>query len=617
MSGSEYKSESNFDIQGFLSKLPNRPGVYRMLGKEDAILYVGKAKELKKRVSSYFQKTQNSARIAHMVQRILRIEVTVTRSEAEALLLENNLIKTLNPRYNILFRDDKSYPYLRLSGHLFPQVSYYRGAVDKKSQFFGPYPNTWAVKESIQILQRVFRIRNCEDSVFNHRSRPCLQAQIGRCSAPCVGLISAAEYAEDVGAASRFLRGQHQEILNELEQKMLHAAEQLQFEQAVVYRNQIAALSKVLHQQSVETTGGSEDTDIIAVVIKNGVVCVNLAMVRGGRHLGDRPIFPNQQALFLNQAEVTHAETDVLEAFLSQYYAERPLPPTLIINCDFDHAELLMMLSEQVGRKVNVLRQPQGKRRHWLEMAVENAEFAIIRRQAEKGQASERTAALAQVLDLPEPYEQLRIECFDISHMAGEAAQASCVIYHQHAMQNKQYRRYNINAITPGDDYAAMRQALMRRYENAQDLLPDLVLIDGGKGQVEVARQVFEELGLNTNLLIGVAKGEDRKVGLETLIFPDDRSPLILGKTHPALMLIAQIRDEAHRFAITGMRAKRDKARIVSQLDEIEGIGVKRKQKLLTRFGSVRGVKSAGVEDLMQVDGISEALAQEIYRRLH
>lgn len=585
-----------------------------MIGADESVLYVGKARDLKKRVSSYFQKNHSSPRIAHMVERICRVDITVTRSEAEALLLENNLIKSLSPRYNILFRDDKSYPYLRLTAHPYPRVAYYRGAVDRKSQYFGPYPNAWAVKESIQIIQRVFQLRNCEDTVFAHRSRPCLQAQIGRCSAPCVGRISPADYAKDVESASRFLRGEAQDILRELEARMLAAAEELKFEQAAVFRNQMGALSKVLHQQSVETTGGDEDTDIIAVVVRNGGVCVNLAMVRGGRHLGDRPLFPDAAM----NVQALDGPSDVLEAFLSQHYIDKALPPTLIVNCELDNPELLMLLSEQAGRRINVVRHPQANRRRWLEMAVENAELALTRRLSEKGQAAGRTRALADVIDLPEPLENIRMECFDISHTAGEATQASCVVFHHHDMQNREYRRYNIEDITPGDDYAAMRQALMRRYADVTpETMPHLVLIDGGKGQVGIARDVFEELGLDIGLLVGVRKGENRKVGLETLVFADGRPELELGQTHPALMLIAQIRDEAHRFAITGMRAKRGKNRLVSQLDEIEGIGAKRKQKLMSRFGGLRGIKAASVEDLTSVEGISQTLAEEIYRRLH
>jgi excinuclease ABC subunit C len=637
-----------FDIAAFLKELTTRPGVYRMIDANGTVMYVGKAKNLKKRVSSYFQKTHASPRTSHMVERIVRVDVTPTRTEAEALLLENNLIKSLSPRYNILFRDDKSYPYLRLTNHKYPRVAYYRGAVDKKSQFFGPFPNAWAVKESIQVLQRVFLLRTCEDTVFSHRSRPCLQAQIQRCSAPCVNWISPEEYAKDVEAASRFLRGDHKSVLANLEEKMLEASGLLEFEKAAMYRNQLGALSRVLQKQSVDTTGGDDDADIIAVVIKGGAVCVNLAMVRGGRHLGDKPMFPS----------VAQASEDigpeVLEAFLSQAYVDRPIPNLLIVNQDLDAPELLMALSQQAGKKINLIRQPQSERRKWLDMAVDNAEIAIARRIAEQGSAQFRTRALVETLGLETRLEEalqaseadgllsgtaagaepvadspaeeidllatLRLECFDISHTAGEATQASCVVFHNHDMQSREYRRYNIEGITPGDDYAAMRQAVTRRYQREGKtpiVMPHVVLIDGGKGQIEVARQVFELLGLDISLIVGVKKGENRKVGLETLVFPDGRPSLELGPGHPALMLIAQIRDEAHRFAITGMRAKRAKARQASELDEIEGIGARRKQKLLTRFGGLRGVKAASVEDLQTVEGISKTLAEEIYRRLH
>lgn len=628
--------QSEFNVTEFLKQLTTRPGVYRMIDANGVVMYVGKAKNLKKRVSSYFQKTHASPRTTHMVERIVRVDVTPVRTEAEALLLENNLIKSLNPRYNILFRDDKSYPYLRLTNHEFPRVAYYRGAVDKKSQFFGPYPNAWAVKESIQILQRVFLLRTCEDTVYAHRSRPCLQAQIQRCSAPCVGHISAEDYARDVAAASRFLRGDHKSVLAELEEKMLEASGLLEFERAAMYRNQISALSRVLQKQSVDTTGGDDDADVIAVVVKDGTVCVNLAMVRGGRHLGDRPFFPT-----IAQVDDDMAN-EVLEAFLSQTYVDRPLPAMLVVNQDLDAPELMAALTEQAGRRIHLIRQPQGDRKKWLDMATDNAVIAIERRVAERGSAQFRTRALSDLLGLESVLEeqiqqqrnvdqpdsdipvdilaQLRIECFDISHTAGEATQASCVVFHSHDMQNKEYRRYNIEGITPGDDYAAMRQALTRRYqrEGKADMpMPNVVLIDGGKGQVGIAREVFESLGLNTSLIVGVKKGENRKVGLETLVFVDGRPDLELGVNSPALMLIAQIRDEAHRFAITGMRAKRAKARQASALDEIEGIGAKRKQKLLVRFGGLRGVKAASVEDLLTVEGISRTLAEEIYRRLH
>ena len=661
MADEQLTHDEAFDIATFLKDLTTRPGVYRMIDANGTVMYVGKAKNLKKRVSSYFQKTHGSPRTSHMVERIVRVDVTPTRTEAEALLLENNLIKSLSPRYNILFRDDKSYPYLRLTNHTYPRVAYYRGAVDKKSQFFGPFPNAWAVKESIQVLQRVFLLRTCEDTVFSHRSRPCLQAQIQRCSAPCVNWISPENYAKDVEAASRFLRGDHKSVLANLEEKMLEASGLLEFEKAAMYRNQLGALSRVLQKQSVDTTGGDDDADIIAVVIKGGAVCVNLAMVRGGRHLGDKPMFPT----------VAQASEDigpeVLEAFLSQAYVDRPIPNLLIVNQDLDAPELLMALSQQAGKKINLIRQPQSERRKWLDMAVDNAEIAIARRIAEQGSAQFRTRALVETLGLETRLEEalqageansllggtfkpnadtasdsalppgtepiaetapeevdllatLRVECFDISHTAGEATQASCVVFHNHDMQSREYRRYNIEGITPGDDYAAMRQAVTRRYQREGKtpiVMPHVVLIDGGKGQIEVARQVFEQLGLDISLIVGVKKGENRKVGLETLVFPDGRPSLELGPGHPALMLIAQIRDEAHRFAITGMRAKRAKARQASELDEIEGIGARRKQKLLTRFGGLRGVKAASVEDLQTVDGISKTLAEEIYRRLH
>lgn len=664
MADDQQTQDHTFDISAFLKDLTTRPGVYRMIDANGSVMYVGKAKNLKKRVSSYFQKTHASPRTSHMVERIVRVDVTPTRTEAEALLLENNLIKSLSPRYNILFRDDKSYPYLRLTNHKYPRVAYYRGAVDKKSQFFGPFPNAWAVKESIQVLQRVFLLRTCEDTVFSHRSRPCLQAQIQRCSAPCVNWISPEDYAKDVEAASRFLRGDHKSVLTSLEEKMLEASGLLEFEKAAMYRNQLGALSRVLQKQSVDTTGGEDDADIIAVVIKGGAVCVNLAMVRGGRHLGDKPMFPS----------VAQASEDigpeVLEAFLSQAYIDRPIPNLLIVNQDLDAPELLMALSQQAGKKINLIRQPQSERRKWLDMAMDNAEIAIARRIAEQGSAQFRTRALVETLGLETRLEEamqageassmlggtiklphksevsasdsalppgteqavetppeeidllatLRVECFDISHTAGEATQASCVVFHNHDMQSREYRRYNIEGITPGDDYAAMRQAVTRRYQREGKtpiVMPHVVLIDGGKGQIEVARQVFEQLGLDISLIVGVKKGENRKVGLETLVFPDGRPSLELGPGHPALMLIAQIRDEAHRFAITGMRAKRAKARQASELDEIEGIGARRKQKLLTRFGGLRGVKAASIEDLQTVDGISKTLAEEIYRRLH
>ncbi|GAA4407131.1 UvrABC system protein C [Advenella faeciporci] len=604
-----------FDIKSFLSDLPHLPGVYRHLDENDVVLYVGKARDLKKRVSSYFQKTPSSPRIAHMVARVVRLEVTVTRSEAEALILENNLIKSLRPRYNILFRDDKSYPYLMVSDHAFPRIVYYRGSTSKKGRFFGPYPNSWAVRETIQILQKVFRLRTCEDTVFANRSRPCLLHQIGRCSAPCVQALSQDAYRQDVERAVRFLDGQASDVIDDIEKRMMAASDALQFEQAAILRDQMHALATVLHQQSMEEAGGG-DVDIIAVEMLGGKVCVNLAMVRGGRHLGDKAFFPAQ----------TDGDTpsDVLNAFVAQHYLDNMMPALLICSHPLAEPELLEMLNEHAGGNVKVRLQTrvQGVKKAWLEQATKNAQLALSRVLSESTAKAARTLALAELLGLDtdeNALDDMRIECFDISHTAGEATQASCVVYLHHDMQPSQYRRYNIAGITPGDDYAAMRQVLERRFSRVADAespMPNVVLIDGGKGQVEIARQVFEELGLDTSAIVGVAKGEGRKLGLETLVFTDEREPVALGLGSPALMLVAQVRDEAHRFAITGMRAKRAKTRNVSRLEEIEGVGTKRRQKLLARFGGFSGVAAASIDDLRSVEGISQALAERIYESL-
>jgi excinuclease ABC subunit C len=642
--------EHSPEILAQVAALPALPGVYRYFDAADQLLYVGKARNLKRRVSSYFQKDHGGTRIGHMVSKIARLETTVVRSEAEALLLENNLIKTQHPKYNILFRDDKSYPYLKLTGvaahdgdtsryagQCFPRIAYYRGSTDKKHRYFGPYPSAWAVKESIQLLQKVFRLRTCEDTVFANRSRPCLLFQIKRCTAPCVGHISPEDYAADVRNAEAMLRGETQELLQQLEARMMAHADRLEYEKAAEIRNQMSALSTVLHQQAIETTD-DKDVDILAVKAQGGRACVNLAMVRGGRHLGDRAYFPSQlddaMGVYASEDEVQPrtVEARVLEAFLAQHYIDVPTPPVLVVSEAVD-VQLLQALSVQAGYKVAAVQQPREQRRIWLEMAEQNAAIQLARLLAEEGSQHARTRALAEALDLPQDnLEALSIECFDISHTAGESTQASCVVFHHHKMQNSEYRRFNIQGITPGDDYAAMRQVLHRRYapvaqalqaaggaepEPGAPRLPDLVLVDGGKGQVSIAREVFAELGLDVSRIVGVEKGEGRKVGLEELVFADGRAKVYLGHDSAALMLVAQIRDEAHRFAITGMRAQRAKVRVgQSKLEDIPGIGPKRRARLLQRFGGVRGVANASVEDLMTVEGISASLAEDIYRAL-
>ena len=644
-----------------VAALPSLPGVYRYFDEQDQVLYVGKARNLKKRVSSYFQKDHGGTRIGHMVSKIRRMQTTVVRSEAEALLLENNLIKTLSPKFNILFRDDKSYPYLKVSGtgtvrqdlrdkpsssevkagvkaEDYSRIAYYRGGVEKKHRYFGPYPSAWAVKETIQLLQKVFRLRTCEDTVFSNRTRPCLLYQIKRCSGPCVGVISVAQYAQDVAQAEAFLRGETQAVLKAMESRMMAHADRLEFELAAEVRNQMTALSRVLHQQSVDTVTDT-DVDILAVKVQGGRACVNLAMVRGGRHLGDRPYFPShveEGHAMLNQAleddvstDVITLEVKILEAFIAQHYLNIPVPLALITSEKID-AKVLEAIALQSGIKVNAVHNPREQRRAWLEMAEKNAAIQLARLLAEEGSQQARTRALVDALDLaPDDIDTLRMECFDISHTSGEATQASCVVFQSHKMQNSEYRRYKIEGITPGDDYAAMRQVLMRRYGKVAEALksgeadlklrmPDVVLIDGGKGQVSMAREVFEALGLDLSLIVGVEKGEGRKVGLEELVFADGRDKIYLGKDSAALMLVAQIRDEAHRFAITGMRAQRAKVRVGGgRLEEISGIGPRKRAKLLQRFGGVRGVEDASVEDLMSVDGISRELAESIYQALH
>jgi len=586
-----------FDAKRFVAGLPNLPGVYRMLGKEGDALYVGKARDLRKRVASYFTKTAQSPRIEMMLTQVASMEVTATRSEGEALLLENNLIKSLSPRYNILFRDDKSYPYLMISGHPYPRLGFHRGARDRRHRYFGPFPHAYAVRESIQLLQRVFRLRTCEDTVFENRSRPCLLHQIHRCTAPCTGKIAAEVYAEDVANAALFLEGREDDVIKGLTERMQRAADERHYEQAAVYRDQVRALARVQARQYVESHRGV-DADVVACVIEGGIACVNLVMIRRGRHVGDRSFFP------ANAEGAVPAE--VVAAFLEQHYLEQPVPGLVIAS---EPVEL---------ENVQVLTPSHGERKVWLDMARKNAVLAIAQRVRDRATQETRLQALREVLGLPEGAG--RIECFDISHTMGEATVASCVVYDRQQMQKSEYRRFNIRGVTPGDDYGAMRQVLERRYERVSaegGKIPDLVLIDGGKGQAGVARSVLADLGLHQVCVVGVAKGAERKPGLEELIIESESRSLQLAPSHPGLHLIQAIRDEAHRFAVLGHRARRGKSRTTSMLNEIPGIGAKRRQALIEHFGGLRGVQAAAIDDIAKVEGISRPLAERIYRHLH
>jgi len=588
-----------FDPKVFVAGLPSMPGVYRMLGPGGEALYVGKARDLKKRVASYFQKQVSSPRIQMMLSQVGSVEVTVTRSEGEALLLENNLIKSLAPRYNILFRDDKSYPYLMVTGHRYPRLGFHRGAKDRRNRYFGPFPHAYAVRESIQLLQRVFRLRTCEDTVFENRSRPCLLYQIRRCTAPCTGKIAPEPYAEDVRNATLFLEGREDDVINNLNEKMKSAAEARRYEEAAAYRDQVRALSRIQARQYVESNRGV-DADVVACATDGAIPCVNLVMIRGGRHVGDRSFFPSN-------AEGA-AEAEVVEAFLTQHYLDQPVPALIISSVE---VELDLPGTE-------VFTPSHGERRVWLDMARKNALLAIAQRVRDRATQESRLVALRDALGLPEGAQ--RIECFDVSHTMGEATVASCVVYDRSQMQKAEYRRFNIRGITPGDDYAAMRQVLERRYERVSaegGKIPDLILIDGGRGQVGAARAALADLGLHQACVVGVAKGPERKPGMEELILESEERSLELAPSHPGLHLIQQIRDEAHRFAVVGHRARRGKARTTSMLNEIPGIGAKRRQALIEHFGGLRGVQAAAIDDIAKVAGISRPLAERIYKHLH
>jgi len=600
---------AKFDPAEFVSGLPNLPGVYRFLSAKGDAIYVGKARDLKKRVASYFQKKDHSPRTAMMVSQIAGAETTVTRTEAEALLLENNLIKSQQPRYNVVFRDDKSYGYILVTGHRFPQIRFYRGAHQKGNRYFGPFPSAWSIRETIGHLQKIFKLRTCDDTVFSHRSRPCLLHQIGRCSGPCVALVTEEQYAADVRHAEQFLEGKESDVTEDLTAKMGLAAEQRHYEQAAVYRDQIRMLQRILSGQAVESTAKG-DVDVIVAVESQGMWCVTLAMVRGGRHLGDRSFFPSN-------ASGSDART-VVDSFIGQHYAQQPVPGRVVADQVDNSQETEATLSEIAGRAVKLVTKPIGENRTWAEMARRNASLALGQRLSTQAAQEVRAAALQEFLGSEAPLA--RIECFDISHTMGEATVASCVVYDKGAMQNSEYRRYNVKGVEPGDDYGAMSYALGVRYRKLADgegKTPDLILIDGGIGQLNASRAVMADLGLHHIRMIGVAKGVERKPGMEQLFIAGDEEPRRLPPDHPALHLIQQVRDEAHRFAITGHRARRGKARTASRLEEISSVGPRRRQRLLEHFGGLQGVMAASIEDLARVEGISRTLAERIYQELH
>ena len=599
-----------FDGRAFAAALPLVPGVYRMFDAADGVLYVGKARALRNRVSSYFNATPKVARIMAMLAQVVRMEVTVTRSEADALLLENQLIKSLKPRYNVLLRDDKSYPYILLTKEATPRLGLHRGPRSLPGRYFGPYPSTGAVRDTLNMMQKLFRLRSCEDSVFNNRSRPCLQYQIGRCSAPCVGLIEAGDYAESVRRATLFLEGRSDALTGELEHAMAAASEALAFEEAARLRDLIAGIRKLQVRQFVD--GRSADLDVLAVAMQGAAACVLLLAFRDGRNLGTRAFFPKTNG--------EDSAPEVLAAFVSQYYAEQPPPSEIVLEHDIPERALIEhALGEHAGRKIELRSNVRGERAAHVEMARRNAQLALATELTSSSAQQARVEALRVLLGMQE--SPARIECFDISHTMGEATVASCVVFDAQGPLRKQYRRYNISGIEPGDDYAAMHQALQRRFRPAAEgqpeiVLPDVLLIDGGAGQVAQARDVLREAGLFGVVLVGVAKGPARKAGDETLLLPDARE-VQPGAASPALQLVQQVRDEAHRFAITGHRARRGKARQKSVLEDIPGIGSKRKRALLKAFGGLRGIERAGVEDLATVDGIDRALAQRIHDLFH
>ena len=596
-----------FDGKEFVRQLTTAPGVYRMFSADGAVLYVGKAASLKKRVASYFRADLPSRRIALMVAQIARMEITVTRTEAEALILENQLIKSLRPRYNVLLRDDKSYPYILLTDETWPRIGKHRGPRSQPGRYFGPYPSGLAVNETLDLMQKIFKLRSCEDSFFRNRSRPCLQHQIGRCTAPCVGLIATRDYDASVRRAALFLDGRSNELVDELTKSMDAASGRLEFEQAAQLRDTIAGIRKIQARQYVE--GEQVEMDVLACAMAQGAACVLLLSFRNGMNLGTRSFFPK-----LNGAE---SEEEVLSAFVGQYYLEKRPPREMVLGHPIADVELFeKVFGELAGRRVEIKTSVRGDRARYLELAQKNAMLALQSQLSSAATQQARMKSLQDLLQLPAP--PARIECFDISHTMGEATVASCVVFDAEGAVRGQYRRFNIADITPGDDYAAMHQALTRRFRRGveEGVLPDLLLIDGGAGQLAQASQVLQELGVQGVTLVGVAKGEERRAGHEALVFPDGRE-IRPGVESPGLQLIQQIRDEAHRFAITGHRGRRQKARETSRLEDIAGIGPRRRAALLKHFGGLSGLKGAGVEEIARVEGVSAALATRIYASLH
>ena len=604
------EGKQGFDGKALAASLPTRPGIYLMKDASGTPLYVGKARNLRKRVASYFDARPKVDRIMRMVARIDQVEVSLTRTEGEALLLENEWIKSLKPRYNVLLRDDKSYPWIVIStNHEFPQISFHRGARDKTKRYFGPYPSASSVRESINLIQKLFSIRNCEDSYFAHRNRPCLQYQIRRCTAPCVGLVSEGNYSEQVTNAILFLQGKNQKVLTRMISRMEQASLELEYEAAAMFRDQINTLKQMQAQQFV--SGSQADIDFIALAQEQNQTCVQLVSIRGGRNLGQRSHFPSQTE--------GYSAAEVLEAFLGQYYQDRQPPVQIVVSHPLTNDKLMAsVFSETAGRKISIQAHPRGDRRKMLELAVGNSRQALQMRLASKANIARQFEALQNILQL----EELPgcVECFDISHTAGNQTVGSCVVFDNNGAVKSKYRRYNLKGITPGDDYAAMRQVLTRRYGRIQaeeGSLPDLVIIDGGKGQLRQAEEVLAEFGLNGIPLLGIAKGRARRAGYEEWILASPARSFRPGPESPASHLVQQIRDESHRFAITGHRGRRQKAATKSGLEKIPGIGPGRRRALLNHFGGLQGVNKAGVEELSSVPGINRALAEVIFRALH